>query len=127
MHSNVHVGKHAQIGSFVWLYPYVVITNDPHPPSNVQLGAVVEDFAVIATMSVVLPGVRVSRHSVVGAHSRLSNDTEEGFLYSGNPAKKICAASRVRLKDGSRRSAYPWTTHFKHGYPNEITANWGQP
>lgn len=23
-----------QVGNYVWIFPYVVVTNDPHPPSN---------------------------------------------------------------------------------------------
>ena len=124
MHSNVHIGKHTIIGSCVWLFPYVVTTNDPHPPSEVQQGVVLEDFSVVATMSVLLPGVRVASQSIVGAHSRLAINTESGYLYSGNPAKKICESSRIRLKDGTRRSAYPWTRHFKRGYPEDLVSTW---
>ena len=50
-HSNVHIGQHSRIGNFIWIFPYVVLTNDPHPPSNVMQGVIVEDFAAIATMS----------------------------------------------------------------------------
>lgn len=124
MHSNVHIGKHTHVGSYVWIFPYVVTTNDPHPPSEVQQGVVLEDFSVIATMTVLLPGVKVASHSIVGAHSRLTKDTEPGYLYSGNPAKKVCESSRVRLKDGTRRSAYPWTSHFQRGYPDDIVDTW---
>jgi acyl-[acyl carrier protein]--UDP-N-acetylglucosamine O-acyltransferase len=124
MHSSVHIGKHTIIGSYVWLFPYVVTTNDPHPPSDVQHGVVLEDFSVVATMSILLPGVRVASQSIVGAHSKLSINTESGYLYSGNPAKKICKSSKVRLKDGTRRPAYPWTSHFKRGYPDDLVSAW---
>ena len=32
--SNVFVGKKTVIGSFVWIFPYVVLTNDPTPPDR---------------------------------------------------------------------------------------------
>jgi UDP-3-O-[3-hydroxymyristoyl] glucosamine N-acyltransferase len=38
LHSNVHIGQKAKIGNFVWIFPYVVLTNDPHPPSDVLKG-----------------------------------------------------------------------------------------
>ena len=60
MHSNVHIGQHSKIGNYIWIFPYVVLTNDPHPPSEVMQGVEVEDFAVISTMSVILPGIKVS-------------------------------------------------------------------
>lgn len=124
MHSNVHIGQKSKIGSFIWIFPYVVLTNDPHPPSDVMHGVEVEDFAVISTMSVILPGIKVSTGCLIGANSMLSIKTEPHMLYSGNPAKKVCAASKIRLKDGSRRPAYPWRHHFHRGYPQEVIQEW---
>lgn len=123
-HSNVHIGKHSRIGDFVWIFPYVVLTNDPHPPSSVQMGCVIEDYAVVATMSVVLPGVRIGAHAVVGAHSLANRDVEPGMLVAGNPAKPIRPAAEVKLKDGTGRPAYPWPTHFREGYPDNAFAGW---
>ncbi len=124
MHSNVHIGQHSKIGNYIWIFPYVVLTNDPHPPSEVMQGVEVEDFAVISTMSVILPGIKVSSGCLIGANSMLSIKTEPNMLYSGNPAKKVCLASKIRLKDGSRRPAYPWTKHFHRGYPDEVIKEW---
>lgn len=124
-HSNVHIGQHSQIGNFVWLFPYVVLTNDPHPPSDVMQGVTVSDFAVIATMSVVLPGTKIAEGVFVGAHSSIGGRTEKDMLYAGSPAKKIGATSKIKLKDGSRRPAYPWRKHFHRGYPENIISQWG--
>lgn len=54
--SNIFVGKKTTIGNFVWILPYVVLTNDPTPPSNVLIGCTIEDYASIAAASIVLPG-----------------------------------------------------------------------
>lgn len=124
MHSNVHVGKHSKIGNFVWIFPYVVLTNDPHPPSIIEKGVTVEDFVALSTMSVILPGVVVKKDTLVGAHSLVSTNTVEGTLFAGNPAKEICPASKLKLKDGSRHPAYPWRRHFHRGYPVDIVENW---
>jgi hypothetical protein len=54
---------------FAWIFPSVVLTNDPQPPSNILHGVVVENFAVIATQAVIMAGVRighVGRHRVRG-------------------------------------------------------------
>ncbi|GHY71494.1 N-acetyltransferase [Vibrio cholerae] len=123
-HSNVHIGQHSQIGNFVWLFPYVVLTNDPHPPSNVMQGVTVGDFAVIATMSVVLPGTKIAEGVFIGAHSCIGGRTEPDMLYTGSPAKKIGPASKIKLKDGSKQPAYPWRKHFHRGYPESITSQW---
>lgn len=119
-HSSVHIGKRSKIGDFVWIYPYVVLTNDPHPPSTVEVGVTVEDYAVIATMSVVLPGVTVGEHSLVGAHSLVKENVPPHKLVSGSPAKEICSTSMIRLKDGSKGKAYPWPRHFQRGFPEQI-------
>ena len=99
-HSNVHIGKMSHIGNFVWIFPYVVLTNDPHPPSNILNGVTIEDFVVIATMSVILPGVKIGKGALIAAHSSLKADAEPGMLYMGVPAEKVCSASRIRLQDG---------------------------
>lgn len=123
-HSNVHIGQHSKIGNFVWIFPYVVLTNDPHPPSNVLQGAILQDYSVIATMSVVLPGAIIAEGVLIGAHSSIGGRTEKNMLYSGVPAKKIGPASKIRLKDGTRRPAYPWRSHFHRGYPSSIVEQW---
>lgn len=123
-HSNVHISKYSKIGNFVWIYPYVVLTNDPHPPSNYAVGVTVEDYAVIATMSVILPGVIIGAHSLVAAHSLVNCDVPAHAVFGGSPASKICEASKIKLKDGSGRSAYPWTGHFYRGYPEAVVKQW---
>ncbi|KMJ46232.1 acetyltransferase [Xenorhabdus khoisanae] len=123
-HSNVHIGQHSKIGNYVWIFPYVVLTNDPHPPSNILMGVTLQDFSVIATMSVILPGAVVAKGCLVGAHSSLSGKTEEDMIYAGNPAKRIGPTSKLKLKDGSRQPAYPWRKHFKRGYPQEVVEAW---
>ena len=123
-HSNVHIGQHSKIGNFVWIFPYVVLTNDPHPPSNVMQGVTVSDYAVIATMSVILPGAYIAEGCLIGAHSSLSGITEADTIYAGTPAKAVGATSKLKFKDGSRKSAYPWRTHFTRGYPEDIVQQW---
>ena len=123
-HSNVHIGQLSTIGNYVWIFPYVVLTNDPHPPSHVMRGVTVRDYAAIATMSVVLPGVVVGRGALVGAHSSVGRDVAEDTVVAGSPAKPICATSELRLKDGTGRPAYPWRRHFHRGYPDDVVQAW---
>lgn len=124
LHSNVHIGQHSTVGDFVWMFPYVVLTNDPHPPSSVMLGATIENYAAIATMSVILPGVRVGRGALVGALSSVTRDVEPETVVVGVPARVLCAADRIKLRDGSGRAAYPWRYHFHRGYPLDVVAGW---
>lgn len=123
-HSNVHIGQKTVVGSFVWIFPYVVLTNDPHPPSEGLLeGVTIEDFAVIATMSTVMPGVTIGAGSLIGANSMVNRDVPPGMVAAGVPAKVRGLASSIMLKDGTG-PAYPWTRHFRRGYPVEVTADW---
>lgn len=123
-HSNVHIGQHSTIGNYVWIFPYVVLTNDPHPPSEVMVGVTIEDFAVIATMSIILPGVTVKKGALVGAHSSVNKDVNPDAVVAGSPAKFICGTEKIKLKDGSGEHAYPWRRHFHRGYPAKAVAEW---
>jgi acetyltransferase-like isoleucine patch superfamily enzyme len=123
LHSNVHVGKKSVVEDFVWLFPYVVLTNDPHPPSNTMMGVTIKAYSVIATMTVLLPGVTVHEHCLIGAHSLVSKDIAKGSVAVGNPAKVITEAASIKLK-GSDQAAYPWTAHFHRGYPDDVVAAW---
>lgn len=123
-HSNVHIGNKSKIGSYVWIFPYVVLTNDPHPPSEVLLGCEIGDFAVIATMSVILPGVKVESDTLVGAGSIVGKTVKSGWVVAGNPAKPVCEITKIKLKDGTGRNAYPWRSHFNRGYPQSEVDKW---
>lgn len=121
LHSNVHIGQGSHIGEFVWIFPYVVLTNDPHPPSNHLKGVTVEPYSVIATMSVILPGVRIGSHSLVGACSLVRKDVAPEDVVTGNPAQRVCTIHDVKSKtDGS--NVYPWPEQFSRGMPWESSS-----
>jgi len=122
--SNVFVGKKTIIGNFVWVLPYVVLTNDPTPPSNILLGCTVEDFASLAAASIVLPGVTVGHHSLVAAKACVTKNVPPNMVVAGIPARVIGETSLIKLRDASGKPAYPWTQHFKRGYPASITSGW---
>lgn len=123
-HSNVHIGQHSKISDYVWIFPYVVLTNDPHPPSDLMMGVTLEKYVAIATMSIILPGVTVKEGALVGAHSSVSKDVGPNTVVAGSPAKYICDTDKIKLKDGSNKSAYPWRRHFHRGYLPETVIEW---
>lgn len=118
MHSNVHIGHKSTVGDFVWIFPYVVLTNDPHPPSNTLVGVTLEDFCVIATMSVILPGVTVGRDALVGASSLVRQDVSAEAVVVGNPARQVTTVRQIHDKS-SGEPVYPWREHFDRGMPWE--------
>jgi acetyltransferase-like isoleucine patch superfamily enzyme len=122
----VLIGKGTRIGSFVWIYPYAGIANDPHPPSDVCRPATVEDYAVIAVNSVVLAGVTLGAHCLVAAQSCVHSDVPPGTVVSGDPARVRCKTSAIRFSDSSGRAAYPWPRHFHRGYPQDVIDRWSE-
>jgi acetyltransferase-like isoleucine patch superfamily enzyme len=124
--SNVFVGKKTAIGNFVRISPYVVLTNDPTPPSDVLMGCIIEDYASIAAASVVLPGVIVGHHSLVAAQACVTKNVPPNMIVAGVPARVVGDAKKIKLRDGSNRPAYPWTRHFTRGYPASVIADWAK-
>ena len=115
-HSNVHIGQGSEIANYVWIFPYTVLTNDPHPPSLEMRGVVVEEFAVIATMVVVLPGVRVGRDSLVAASSMVRRDVQPETVVAGNPAQPVASVRDIKNKS-TGQPVYPWRYSFDRGMP----------
>lgn len=124
LHSNVHIGQESRIGDYVWIFPYTVLTNDPHPPSDGFLaGATVEDYAVIATRTTVLPGLTIGRDAFVGAATLVNRDVPPGRLIAGIPGRDRGAATDIELGD-TGSPAYPWRRHFRRGFPDDVVASW---
>lgn len=124
--SSVTIGQHSKIGDFVWLFPGVLLTNDPNPPSNDLQGVTLEDYVVAGVKSTFLPGVIIGKGSFITAHSLVGQDMPEDSLISGSPAKRLCKASDMRLKNDVRVRAYPWRNRFVRGYPESIVEKWAQ-
>jgi len=122
LQGNVQIGKGSLVDDFVWIFPNVVLTNDPHPPSPHLVGVTLKAYAVIGTASILLPGVTIGAHAVIGALSLVKSSIPEKMLAAGHPAKVICPAHHLRdyLNPGKR--AYPWPENFDRGLPWENQA-----
>jgi acetyltransferase-like isoleucine patch superfamily enzyme len=116
MHSNVHIGQKSLIKRFAWIFPYVVLTNDPNPPSNSMLGVTIEEFAVVATGTVVLPGKTIANGALVGAGSIVTKDVSEDAIAVGNPAKEHGKTEKIRDRETGEQ-IYPWRYTFDRGMP----------
>jgi len=116
MHSNVHIGQGSKIGSFCWIYPYTVFTNDPTPPSETCVGPTVGDYSIIATHCLLLPGVIIGSHCLVGACSMVTKNIDDYQVSVGSPAKVVKDVRDVMdRKTGTPH--YPWPIHFDRGMP----------
>jgi len=123
-HADVHIGKQSKLGNCVRLYPEVLLTNDPNPPSEDVLGVIVEDFVVIASKSLIMPGVTIGRGAVVAAASVVTSNIAPHKLAKGNPAKEVCNANVLRMRSDPSMKAYPWHLRFHRGYPEEVVSGW---
>jgi len=118
LHSNVHIGMKTTIKDYVWVFPYVVFTNDPTPPSGILYGVTVESFAIISTGSVILPGLHIETDSLVAAGAIVTKDVKQNSIVGGNPAKVISTIDKV-LDRSTGKSVYPWRYSFERGMPWE--------
>lgn len=116
LHSNVHIGQQSKIGNFVFVYPYVVFTNDPTPPSNICIGPTVGDYSQIAVFSVLLPGVKIGKHCLIGAGSVVGKNVPDFQLALGSPAKIIKNVREIKSRE-TGKSHYPWPYRFDRGMP----------
>lgn len=116
MHSNVHIGQKSIIKDYVWIFPYVILTNDPNPPSEELLGVTIDEFAIISTGTIVLPGKHIGTEALVGAGSIVTKNVGAGKVVVGSPIKEIGDAASIRNKV-TGEAVYPWKYHFDRGMP----------
>jgi len=120
LHSNVFVAQRSTIEEFVWLFPNVMLANDPHPPSDTcTVGPTIRRYAVVAAGATVFPGVDVGEGAVVGAMALVRDDVPAGTVVVGIPARVTGNTADVTCRDGRLDRVYPWHTHFRRGYPED--------
>lgn len=111
MHSNVHIGQLSIIDDFVWIYPYVVLTNDPTPPSDHFQGVHVRNFAILATGSIIIPGLEIGQDALVAAGTIVTKSVDPYAVIAGNPGKQISDVRKIKSKI-TGELVYPWRHHF---------------
>lgn len=86
------------IGDNVLISPNVVISTGFHPIDNVITiygeptlleKVIIEDDVYIGANSVIVPGVRISKGSVIGANSLVNKSTKKFTIYGGVPIKQL--------------------------------------
>ena len=116
MHSNVHIGQLSKVDSFTWIYPYVVLTNDPTPPSNKFVGVHVKSFAVVATGALIMPGIEIGQDSLVAAGAIVTKNVADYAVVAGNPSKQISDVRKIK-SHFTGENVYPWREHFETYMP----------
>lgn len=93
-----------EIGDDVTLAPRVhILAHDAstvHYLGYAKIGRVtIGDRVFIGASTVVLPNVNIGDDVIVGANSTVTRDLESGYVYAGNPAKKICSTEEYIQKN----------------------------
>lgn len=118
LHSNVHIGQASRIGNYCWIYPYTVFTNDPTPPSNICIGPVLGDYSVVATQCLILPGVKIGEHCLIGACTMVTKDISDYQVVVGSPGKAVKDTRNVIDRE-TGEAHYPWPKRFSKYMPWE--------
>lgn len=120
LHSFVNIGQKSILSDFVFIYPYVVLTNDPMPPSNTLIGATLGKYSQICAGAIILPGAIIGENSLVGANSTVSGVFDEYSFINGTPAKRICDIRKAPFFDiKTGKKHYPWQYNFDRNMPWE--------
>ncbi|MFI5172639.1 MAG: hypothetical protein ACHQFW_09620 [Chitinophagales bacterium] len=116
IHSNAFIAQYTSVKDFVFIYPQVCFANDPHPPSSINRGPSIDNFAQIGAKSIILAGVKIGTHALVGAGSVVVDNVGAHQLVLGNPAKYIKDVREIKSRefDGMQ---YPWPYHFDRSMP----------
>jgi len=115
LYSNVHIAALSLLGNFVSIYPYVVITNDPYPPSDDLKGCKIGDYTKVGTQTTILSDIVIGENCLIGSNSVVSKNVPDYSLVMGEPAKRIMdIRDYVVLGKGH---LYPWMKRFSRGMP----------
>jgi acetyltransferase-like isoleucine patch superfamily enzyme len=99
---KIKIGKNVNISSQVMIFTEDHDPQDPHFRSRTK-PVIINDFAWLATRSMVLPGITIGRGAVVAAGAVVTKDVPPYTIVGGVPAKKI----------GERNKELEYTLNFK--------------
>lgn len=117
IHSKVMLSERNFIEDFVWIFPFVVITNVKHPPIGDFQQTHIREYAQIFSHAVLLPGITIGKNAIIGAGTIVTKDVADERLIVGNPGKDI--KSIREIKDDHGNFVYPWKDYLieNRGYP----------
>jgi len=102
--NDANIYRHAVLSNGVFVGPGVCLANDRYPRAVTLDGALMSDSgwsaattyvnegASLGARSVILPGLRIGKWSLVGAGSVVTKDVPEYGLVLGNPARLVGVA-----------------------------------
>lgn len=95
--SNCFVSCNVKVGNFNLFNGYIPIGHDAvigdynviMPSCNISGGVTLGECNFLGVQSVVLQYVKIGNNTRVGANSVIMRKTKDGYLYMGNPAKRM--------------------------------------
>jgi acetyltransferase-like isoleucine patch superfamily enzyme len=117
IHSKVMLSEHNMIEDYVWIFPFVVLTNTKHPPIGKPLITHIKEYAQVFAHATILPGITIGKNSIVGAGTLVTKNVDDERLVIGNPGRDL--KSIREIKDDQGHNVYPWREHLTEdrGYP----------
>lgn len=95
--TNCMISCNVQIGNFNLFNGYIPIGHDAKignynvvmPSCNISGSVELGDGNFLGVQSVVLQGIKIGNNTRIGANSVVMRKTKDGYLYIGNPAKRV--------------------------------------
>lgn len=108
----VTIGERVIIGSET-----MILTHGPIRPFKKNPRIIIEDLTWVGFRSIILPGVKIERCSIIGAGSVITKDVLAYSIYAGNPARFI----RYRdVKEILRSFIIRWLMGKRLGYVGKV-------
>ncbi|TFG24282.1 MAG: N-acetyltransferase [Promethearchaeota archaeon] len=95
INANIQTGAYiplfCSISNNVFMGPYSKLTNDKYMLRKEfeLIGPTIEDNVSLGANSIIFPGIRLKKGTIVGAGAVVNKNTEEGDIIVGNPAKRL--------------------------------------
>jgi len=100
------------IGSFVFVGPGTVFTDDYHPPcphySECVKKTIIEPHVSIGANATIAPGITIGHHTQVYAGAVVISDVTPYSVMAGNPAQRIKDFRELECHSGLHDRPYDW-------------------
>lgn len=114
IHTHVLITDKSKLGDNVWIFSNVTTSSDIHPPCGLcDRGISIGNNVVVGAATTFTPGIEIEENLVISSGSFVSKNLKSGYLYGGQPAKKICELNRIPCAKKVYCNAYPWNERKK--------------
>ncbi len=119
VHTNCFL-ELAEVDEYVFIGPGTVLLDDPHPMkcprwNECKGGVKIKKYAKIGGGCVILPGITIGEHSVVGAGACVTKDVPDYTVVVGHPAKITKKVDELKCYAGFFDRPYIWKPYSSKG------------